>query len=368
MTNEHLIDRTKNFNLFSSCIPVSGIQRSIIIDIQRSSFHLIPNALYAILKEDAGTSINTILDKYGTDSAETILEYFTFLIKNEYIFFTDNNSKNTFPELDLNYITPVPVDNFILDVSSESNHNFDNIFKQLADIRCPNIQVRFFLQLSLNSLIDILTLSTNRGFESIHLIIGYDESFEASKLEHIFHKYAISRMDVYSTPTSIMSSKVKFAPNTNIYFYNTIISDETHCGIIDPTFFSINIRSFTEAYQHNSCLNGKLSIDKYGNIKNCPSINTILGNLNSDTLASIIHKTNYTEFWHINKSQIDVCKGCEFRYICSDCRAYIENPVNKYSKPLKCGYNPETCEWQQWETLQEKQYAIHEYQLFKAPK
>ena len=47
----------------------------------------------------------------------------------------------------------------------------------------------------------------------------------------------------------------------------------------------------------------------------------------------------------INKDLIDVCKDCEFRYICTDCRAYIQDKNNIYSKPAKCNYDPYNAEW-----------------------
>lgn len=59
--------------------------------------------------------------------------------------------------------------------------------------------------------------------------------------------------------------------------------------------------------------------------------------------------------------QIHICKDCEFRHICTDCRAYIEDPDDIYSKPLKCGYNPYTGEWAEWSTNPLKQKAIQYY-------
>lgn len=38
-------------------------------------------------------------------------------------------------------------------------------------------------------------------------------------------------------------------------------------------------------------------------------------------------------------AQIDTCKLCEFRYMCHDCRIYITDKDNIFSKPLKCSYD-----------------------------
>ncbi len=51
----------------------------------------------------------------------------------------------------------------------------------------------------------------------------------------------------------------------------------------------------------------------------------------------------------------------EFRYICTDCRAYTENPEDIYSKPLKCGYNSYTNKWEEWSTNSLKLKAIEYY-------
>ena len=39
-------------------------------------------------------------------------------------------------------------------------------------------------------------------------------------------------------------------------------------------------------------------------------------------------------------------KDCEFRYICTDCRVFIQEDANILSKPLKCNYNPYTALWE----------------------
>lgn len=42
-------------------------------------------------------------------------------------------------------------------------------------------------------------------------------------------------------------------------------------------------------------------------------------------------------------------------------QTYIDNPDDTYSAPLKCGYDPYTCEWEEWSTNPLKQKAIDFY-------
>lgn len=85
------------------------------------------------------------------------------------------------------------------------------------------------------------------------------------------------------------------------------------------------------------------------------------GHIKDTTLIEAIDKPKFKEFWNITKDQIHVCKDSEFRYVCTDCRAYIENPEDILSKPLKCGYNPYTGEWSEWSTNPLKKKAIKYY-------
>ena len=105
----------------------------------------------------------------------------------------------------------------------------------------------------------------------------------------------------------------------------------------------------------------KVSVDQNGNIKNCPSMKETFGNIKDTTLSEAIEKPGFKKYWDINKDKIHVCKDCEFRYICTDCRAYVEDPEDILSKPLKCGYNPYTGEWSEWSTNPLKQKAIDFY-------
>jgi SPASM domain peptide maturase of grasp-with-spasm system len=128
----------------------------------------------------------------------------------------------------------------------------------------------------------------------------------------------------------------------SIVYVTDKINSAGHCGKISHKYFSINIKTFTEAQKHNTCLNRKISVDAEGNIKNCPSCNNTFGNMKDTSLSMAMNKNGFKDLWYISKDQIEVCKDCEFRYICTDCRAYIQNPDNIYSKPAKCEYDPYT--------------------------
>ncbi len=90
------------------------------------------------------------------------------------------------------------------------------------------------------------------------------------------------------------------------------------------------------------------------------------GNSKNITLKEALNHKDFKKYWKLTKDEIEVCKDCEYRYICTDCRAYTERSHTSKegldtSKPLKCGYNPYTGEWEDWNKNILKQKAIKYY-------
>jgi len=82
-----------------------------------------------------------------------------------------------------------------------------------------------------------------------------------------------------------------------------------------------------------------VGIDIKGNIKNCPTMKTSFGNITDTSIIDVIKQDKFTILWNIKKDDINICKDCELRHICTDCRAFHDKDVN-YEKPFKCNYNP----------------------------
>ena len=85
------------------------------------------------------------------------------------------------------------------------------------------------------------------------------------------------------------------------------------------------------------------------------------GNIRDTTLKQAMSHPDFKKYWNIKKDDITKCKDCEFRYICTDCRVYIDDSEDIYSAPLKCGYDPYTGVWEDWSTNPLKQKAIEYY-------
>jgi SPASM domain peptide maturase of grasp-with-spasm system len=354
--------KSENYLLCANVIPVKGFNRSIVCDLTRSSYHMIPNALCVILKDKTVKSFEQVLNKYsdGTiESIETIREYFDFLISRDFIFYS--NFPDYFPNLELEWDFPAEVSNAVLDIKEFDLENTVSLFHQLETLGCNNVQLRFIQHYSLDVLTFLFSKMSHSIIDNIEVIMPYFNDNETKKWKNfVKQELRLHFVQFYNAPNYETLLESKDGRGSVVTIKDRFISHK-NCGVISPFYFVTNIYAFTEAQQHNTCLNRKISIDTEGYIRNCPSMPEHYGNIKDTTLQEAMQHPDFKKYWFINKDQISVCKDCEFRYICTDCRAYRENPEDLYSKPLKCGYNPYTCEWEEWSTNPLKQKAIDYY-------
>lgn len=333
-----------NFKLFASCFLVSGAYRSLIADVQRQTYYLIPNALYIILKEEKNSSLASIMDKYSADDKSVIREYFDFLFANELIFWCNQSDLSNFPEISLDYKESSKITNAIVDIDTHSDHDFRKIFNNLDDLGCKSVQIRSFDTRPVPFFENLLQESDNKMLVYIEILMKDNSNILHNELENLTKIFSrLQKIIVHSAS----KEKVLFQNiDASIIYTEQLINSESHCGIIHLDYFSINLGVFIESQGFNTCLNRKISVCKDGKIRNCPSLVAAdYGNINDTSLTEAFAKDGFTDIWSITKDQISICQDCEFRHICTDCRAYIQNPKNIFSKPAKCGYDPYTATW-----------------------
>lgn len=358
--NQTTLNKNQHFRLFAHCIPVQGAVRSVLYDIQRGNYEFIPTILAIILIKHKRKTIQQIIDIFGAENENTILEYFQFLLDNEYIFQLEKEELKLFPDLSMHWEHPGNVQNAILDYTKNTNYNIKAAIDELEELGCKEIQLRFFDKINLKKIAQICKYCDGHRIRLLEIIAPYQQIDEET-LEQFFKDYPrVVTFYMYNSPFSKVYETEKYIP---IIYNEQNINNETHCGIINANGFTVTQGLFIEAQKHNSCLNHKISIDADGNIKNCPSMQKSYGNIKDTTLTQALNKNGFKDNWYISKDQIEVCKDCEFRYMCTDCRAYLDEPKNKLSKPLKCGYNPYTTEWEDWSTNPLKKKAIQFYEI-----
>ena len=228
----------------------------------------------------------------------------------------------------------------------EKQYDFDkikNIILQLSELGCNNIQFRFFDTLSINQLENLFMLFERTMLKNIEILIPYNTELTYENIHILCKNYPrLFNFHVYNAPTY----KVHDLAGALISFSAKTINQIDSCGNINPKFFNQSLNQFTEAYNYNSCLYKQISIDINGEIKNCPSMSKSFGNINNISLQEVVDDNDFKSLWYIKKDNIEVCKDCEFRYMCIDCRCFIKDKCNIYSQPSKCKYNPYIGKWE----------------------
>ena len=114
-----------------------------------------------------------------------------------------------------------------------------------------------------------------------------------------------------------------------------------------PYFSSIYKKDFSKRYFANSCWPGEMCVKSDGIITPCiMERELILGDIKNKSLVEIINNNNTIFAWGLSKDFINICKDCEFRYACFDCRPKAKGlSGDLFSKPPDCSYDPYRGVW-----------------------
>lgn len=350
--------------LFDSVKITKGAKNSVILDTSNGFLKFIPNAFFDLLSNEH-QNYSVLKKQLDNKSLETLEEYLKFILENN-LGIMVNSKKELLSFISTSNFSESPsfVDYLILDINSLYTLN-DDLIQQICNLKIKYLQIRF-LEMNLNEVIE--TISNIKKFNKsnineISIVVKYDPRLLSFVKENHF---TISNKFLHFILHS--SEKQEFQTLDHVYF--TIIVNNIEiplsCGLIDLKNVNLNRNFYLESKQHNSCLHKKISIDKDGDIRNCPSMIQSFGNIRDTTLENALNHYEFKKYWNLTKDSIEVCKDCEFRYICTDCRAYTQQThINKdgldTSKPLKCGYNPYTGDWEEWSSNPLKQKAIQHY-------
>jgi len=327
--------------LYSSCYPCKGVCQSVIVDFRREKFFVIPNDLYCFLVAIEGCDYDLHIKKYCCEDQITINEYVVFLLQNKLVFWTTKKDAKRFCKLAVDFQLPAIVSNAIVEVS-ENLGLFKKVVDSIGNLGCRYIQLRFVDERDsayLDSIFDII-----RQSKLISVEVVFYQRINDDELKCLISN-KIASIVVADCRNKLGGDEVIVNKGFACPVFYVKKESLNTCGYISPHYFAVNLMHFSEAVNYNSCLCRKLFVDKTGEIKNCPEMSFSYGNITFVSLVDIVNSEDYRKLWFVKKNEIDVCSVCEFRFICTDCRAFIKDSENIYSQPSKCTYNPYIAKW-----------------------
>jgi len=334
-------ERNAYLYLYADCFLTKGYARSVLVDRTEQEIYFITNDTYDLLKMCRYKKIGEVLDTLASQEDK---EYFNELINWLIECSLAKTVKNIllFPEINMEWDHPSVITNAIVDIRNVA-HDYKDIFFQLNQLACECIQLRFYKHFPMSYYTELLLLANEFAFKSVQLVISFYETYTSADYIRFQKKFPfLDYLILYSAPYDdvLINQQESYGC---IQLTTQSVDSCASCGIINMKSMSIpkTPQEYSENYLYNSCLNRKISIDEYGNIKNCPSMKKSYGNICDTTLEEVVKQQSFKEIWNINKDKINTCKVCEFRHMCSDCRAYTTDG-GLMSKPLKCNYDPYT--------------------------
>jgi len=340
-------------NLLPSSIITSGINRACMVDVENDRYCVIPNSLADLFQGEYSILIKTITDKLSDYEKDIFKDYILFLESNNFAIVSEK-SMGFIPFTLNNFEIPYAIQSAVIDFNNEKG--LETKMNAIKNINTHLMQFRIYFAPSPLFLQNLFECLEKIECNNVELIFNHNKNFTDSDYEeYFFLSRKIARIIVMGY------SETKWIIEKSLLGVKSILNSSTQCGIICKSLFNTTLDSIMLSNSYNSCLYKKISIDINGNIKNCPSISNSYGNIKDTTIEEALNKPDFKKYWNINKNQIDICKDCEYRHICTDCRAYLDNPQNIYSKPLKCGYDPYTNKWEEWSTNPLKEKAIEFY-------
>jgi SPASM domain peptide maturase of grasp-with-spasm system len=333
---------------------------SLLCDLQMRKFYHLPNDTAEVLLFLQQHSIEACIAHYGEDNREAITGYLDFLVGKE-LGFTDQQLLPELTPLDLSWDRYSAITNVIV----EYNENIDYsspFFRQLFDLHVQGLEIRCYETIPLDNIRGLLDVFNGTTMRFIKLVLPYSETLDLRTMDRFVKAYPrVKSLLLHSAPVD-KQEKI-FEGTVPVVFFTREINSCLACGEIRTNYFVSNLELFTESQHFNTCLNRKLSIDREGYVRNCPSMREHFGHVSNTALQEVLDNQAFHRYGNIRKEEIATCKDCEFRHVCTDCRAYLEDPQDIYSRPLKCGYDPYTNNWEDWTENPLKHAAIALYGL-----
>jgi SPASM domain peptide maturase of grasp-with-spasm system len=333
------------YRVFPNVLPVVGYHQGILCDLFRGDTFILPKDLIELISRHGEFHEDQLIELYGADNTETILEYIDFLVNRKLVFSTNRNISRCIPTFSLEWDCPSTITNAQIAISSTTKLEALKVaLSELQQLGCKALGL-IIEGMPLSSIIDFISFIDS----TFNFILEISVDYEHNTSQDILINQVEDLKKVVRTVIcgGNQSSYIK----SDKYNYLCFQWVSTHqkqmpCSYPSPSSFNSSMPFFCESKSFNSCLNRKLSIDSKGNVRNCIASKLSFGKIMEHSISKIINSSSLPDIWNITKDQIDVCKDCEFRHMCTDCRVFIKDPENIYSQPAKCTYNPYIAKWQ----------------------
>lgn len=329
------------FRLYNACFPVKGAAMGLICDVQRKELLHIPSLLAEVLEKIYQYSVEEIKDVYDHQYDKGIDAYLAKLVELGVGFYTHN--PEAFPAVELSWGSPLEVYAAVIEVESVSNYDVGDVIRQLDDLGCAGLQVRFLEPFSVEDICSMLQPAKDSRLKFIELYIRENGELEEQLFRIVKENRRVTTLVVHSAGEPRIVFPEKNAGSVNIvYTGQPVRRGQPDMARLENFVASTPI--LAEARHFNIALNRKVCIDAEGFIRNYVSHEAHFGHVSQASIRAAVESPAFREKWRLHNDLIEQCRDCQYRYLCLSNSDVVENG-GKYHKKEICDFDPYTNTW-----------------------
>lgn len=239
---------------------------------------------------------------------------------------------------------PSLITNAIIELSEQNGllykEGFEKLLVFLEKLVCKHISLKICDWMGTEHFIMLCKAIQDAAIHSVQFIIPYKEQWNTDEVGVLIMDHPKIKWVIFE------SSPFKKNLENKIFFFEHTIKTSTKKQVDQ---FIVNLFLFSESQLHHNYFNRKLFIGSEGEIKNAPECQEIHGKIQEIThpqqLVELIKTAAFQTYWFVTKDRCEVCKDCEFRYMCMDNRIPLQRENGYWYHLQKCNYDPYTGSW-----------------------
>jgi len=288
---------------------IKGYTRVCLYDLPRGNFRLADKTTQVLIDSIEGKTMDSVQSNLDSTEKEWLNEF-----KNsEYLFEVPESTFKSFPTINFQWETPFRVLSSFIDKSSD----LELVIPTLEQTGCKHLWIVF----------DTLDIASKEITK--HLEYSYFLSIEIQIEKHNPSNNYESFLKKHPTISNIHINDESFKS----YSSSPEVSFSSKKTKGKP-LFQINLLIFSESKEHNVFFNRKIYFTGSKPFAT------------EGTDCRINDNFDEPKIWLSSKDKTDICKHCEYRYMCVDNRIPVMRKENEWYHDTECNYNPYIAKWE----------------------
>lgn len=261
-----------------------------------------------------------------TKELEPAREFIKYLEELE-VGFVGNDPK-LFPKKSRAFYSSKVFENAVLEIDCSTNITVvQNFIEQLIKINVTALSISFIdFREDILRLLNELTVKS--GTRRVDIFVNVPDLATFGAIESIAARNGRFVIYYYSEQGTLDWNK-----NFAAVDISTAVTAER---VAEPSVV-LNARTYHEGLQYNTGLNRKISLTKYGRIKNHPTHSVDFGSPTEFEIETLVDNPSFTQLWKLNNDNIEHCKSCVLRYNCIS-NTEVKLVGGKYYKERYCDF------------------------------